>query len=71
MDEMINLLPTIESINLYDLYYVSKNFGFFDPINNWNDYDDIDKVEFIMELEKYKGIQIHDIIGDHILDNGW
>lgn len=72
MDEIIiDLIPTLHCISLCDLYYVAKNYGWGDPITDWMKYDELSKVEFILGLEKYKGISIDDTLGWYILDNGW
>lgn len=35
----------------------------------WNIFDDLDKVEFIMEIEKEFNIHIDDFLADHITSN--
>ena len=64
--------PSLKFIQPKDLYQAVKirNFS-LDPLTAWYDYDDLDKIEIIMELERIHSISICDDVADWIFNNGW
>ena len=40
------------------------------PYIGWSEIDDLDKIEFIMNLEKIKSISINDNVSDFLMKNG-
>jgi hypothetical protein len=72
IDMILDDFPQLSVIQPKDLYQakIRRNFS-FDPLTDWDEYDELDKIEFIMELERIHSISISDDVADWIFNNGW
>jgi hypothetical protein len=72
IDMILDDFPQLGVIQPKDLYQVIKIKNFqFDPITDWDEYDELDKIEIIMELERIHSISISDDVAEWIFSNGW
>lgn len=62
------------NIRMEDMYFSWNMLDFKEeysnPFKSWDKVDDLDKVEFIMNLEKVMKISISDDIGIFMIENG-
>lgn len=70
INDINELYPILDRGRVENILIKKFGIGINDILTSgWNIFDDLDQVEFIMEIEKEFNIYIDDFLADHITSN--